>query len=87
MGPLAQRSTRLAVETACGLVIGWAVASLALMALAAPAGVVVVAVVGVLTVLSVRPAVAVGYLVAVTAYAGTRYVVLVLHIDALLRNG
>ena len=86
MGPLALRTTRVTVESLCGLVLGWSVASLALMGLAAPAAVAVVVVGGLLTVLSTRPAVAVSYLVAVLAYAVTLYVVLLLHIDALTRN-
>jgi hypothetical protein len=84
VGPLALRSTRLAVESLCGLAVGWAVASLALMELAAPAAVAVVAVGGVLSVLTVRPAVAVAYAVSVTAYAVTLYVVLLLRVEALL---
>jgi hypothetical protein len=56
------------------------------MELAAPAAVAVVAVGGVLTVLTVRPAVAVSYFVAVTAYAVTLYVVLLLQVDALQRG-
>jgi hypothetical protein len=86
VGPLALRTTRVTVESLCGLVLGWAVTSLALAELAAPAAVLAVAAGGVLCVLTVRPAVAAAYAVAVLAYAVTLYVVLLLHIDALTRN-
>jgi hypothetical protein len=86
VGPLALRTTRLSVECLGGLVVGWAVTSLALRELPAPAAVAVVAVGGVLSVLTVRPAVAVSYLAAVGAYAVTLYVVLLLQVDALLRG-
>jgi hypothetical protein len=86
VGPLALRTTRLAVESLSGVVVGWATAALALMQLTPPAAVAVVAAVGVLSALTARPAVAAGYLASVTAYAISLYAVLLPHIDALTRN-